>query len=359
MKTPMLAGWLGSLSLTVALLPVASSSAQDSTRRSDSVAAIDADFGRSLRQLERQRIERLARLAEQQPADEAAATYLVLFQDALAAGLYRDSEPIAERILQQGNAPPQLRYLANLTNILAEVDRGAFEESLKSIEAAIAAGKKHAKADDPALAGAVLPEAVRLSLVETYYQRLVQAAQFDIARRAFSLIRDEAPDPRMREYAAGRLNRLAMIGKPAPPIVGTDVDGKPFDLAKLKGQVILVDFWATWCLPCAVQAVQLDDLRDRYYDQGFRVVGINLDSLDQNASKDPSDHLPAVRRFLIEHNVRWPNLLNGPDARDFAHAYGVNEIPVNFLIGPDGNIIAVDLIGTSLESAVQKALKSK
>ncbi len=161
----------------------------------------------------------------------------------------------------------------------------------------------------------------------------------------------------MRTYAASRLARLEMVGQPAPPIVGNDIDGKPVNLADLRGNVVLVDFWASWCLPCAAEAVRLGEFYDRYHDRGFRILGINLDTLDRDASKNPADHMPTIRRFLIENNVRWPNLVSGADDRDIARAYGVTEIPANFLIGPDGKILAVDLIGSSLESTVQKALK--
>ncbi len=142
MKTPPLARRLGSLTLALASLATLHANAQDPPARDDSVATIDADFQKALRQLERQRIERLAQLAERQPADDATATYQTLFQDALAAGLYREAEPTAERLLQRQGTPPQLRYLANLANILAEVDRNAFEESLASLEAAITTRKQ-------------------------------------------------------------------------------------------------------------------------------------------------------------------------------------------------------------------------
>lgn len=356
MTKTLLAGLLGGL----CLLPVSAPFAQEPERVEESVATIDAEFQRAFRDLERQRITRLARLADRQTGPEAVATYLVLFQDALTTGHFAEAEPIAERILQQGQSPTQLRYLAHLTNILAEVDRSDFEESLKSLKAAIidARPKADGADDDPQL-DSLLPEATRLSLIETYYQRLVQASQYDIARRAFSLLQDQVQDPQIREYVKGRLERIDMVGKPAPAITGQDIDGKDFRLDELKGQVVLIDFWATWCLPSAVEAEQFGKLLNRYQEQGLRIVGINLDPLDQGASRDPDDHMPVVRRFLIEHNIRWPNLLNIPDAQDFARIYGVTDIPANFLVGPNGEIVAIDLLGGSLEAAIQKALESR
>ena len=66
--------------------------------------------------------------------------------------------------------------------------------------------------------------------------------------------------------------------------------------------------------------------------------------------------LPAVRRFLVRHRVTWTNLLNGQGAADFAAAYGVEEIPANFLIGRDGKVVAVEQSGDALERAVVDAL---
>ena len=59
--------------------------------------------------------------------------------------------------------------------------------------------------------------------------------------------------------------------------------------------------------------------------------------------------MPNIRRFLLDHNVRWPNLINGTGAHDYAKAYGVTEIPTNVLIGRDGNVIHLDLSRKNLE----------
>ena len=65
--------------------------------------------------------------------------------------------------------------------------------------------------------------------------------------------------------------------------------------------------------------------------------------------------MPNIRRFLLDHNVTWPNLINGPGDRDYAGAYGVTQIPANVLIGRDGTVIHLDLTRSNLEAAVEKA----
>jgi hypothetical protein len=96
-------------------------------------------------------------------------------------------------------------------------------------------------------------------------------------------------------------------------------------------------------------------LEAAYRGKGFRIVGINLDMM-QDGGVSAESVTPNVRRFLVDHNVRWPNLINSPGDRDYAKAYGVTEIPANALIGRDGKILRLDLGGADLEAVLAKAL---
>jgi peroxiredoxin len=169
------------------------------------------------------------------------------------------------------------------------------------------------------------------------------------------LVLQEADNPAVKAFCTGHLNRLDMIGTPAPPIQGTDHDGKPVSLAELKGNIVLVVFWASWCLPSSAEVAWLDQVYDSYHNRGFRVVGINLDTASDAAAKLETV-MPNVRRFLLDHNVRWPNLVNGTGAHDYAKAYGVAEIPSNILIGRDGTAIHLDLARKNLDAVVARAV---
>ncbi len=127
-------------------------------------------------------------------------------------------------------------------------------------------------------------------------------------------------------------------------------------LAGLKGNVVLVVFWASWCLPSSAEVAALDQVFGTYKDRGFRVVGINVDTLQGDRPKLETV-LPNVRRFLLDNNVRWPNLINGTGTNDYAKAYGVVDIPSNVLIGRDGTVIHRDLSPRkNLASVVAKAV---
>jgi thiol-disulfide isomerase/thioredoxin len=314
---------------------------------------INSDFDRGVAELERRRLEQLARLAAGQGKVEAGKTYEEYFRLVIANGLYREAEPMAERLMNAGGMSPEVGALAVLVNIIAEADRGAYEESVASIAAAIEAGRRdNGEADKVAVP---LPLETRLTLIDAYCRRLNQAGQFEVARKALRLIEGNARDAVIKDLAASRLKRLGMIGKPAPPIAGTDVDGKPVRLEDSRGDVVLVYFWASWCLPNAAEIAWFEQVARMYRMRGFRVLGINLDAA-QDGGQPLETVMPNIRRFLLDHNVTWPNLINGPGDRDYAGAYGVTQIPANVLIGRDGTVIHLDLTRSNLEAAVEKAL---
>jgi peroxiredoxin len=330
---------------------------QPAAAASETLESINADYNRKLLELERQRLERLGQLAARQAPRDAAETYETLFRLAIANNLFSDAEPAAEHVLKSTSSPsPVVLFLAQTINIIAEADRGAYDESLASLRRAI--GEK-APQDRPAAAPtALLDTPSLLALCSAYYQRLLQGNRFDIARKAFQLVHEETSNPAVKEFCAARLNHFNMVGKPAPPIQGTDIDGKPVSLSDFKGNVVLVVFWASWCMPSSAEIAWLDQVYEAYRDRGFRILGINLDIVENGGTKLETV-MPNIRRFLVNHNVRWPNLVNGSGPNDYAKAYGVTDIPANFLIGRDGTIVHLDLARKNLEQAVARAVAQR
>jgi peroxiredoxin len=253
-----------------------------------------------------------------------------------------------------GGAPPIVQFLAQTIDIIASADRGAYEESLTELRNLLGAAPKQGRAGEPA--NGSLDTSALLTICEAYCQRLLQADQFDAARQAFQMLLNESANAGVKAYSASRLAQLDMIGKPAPAINGTDLDGKPLKLAELKGKVVLVVFWASWCMPSSAEVAALDQVYGTYQSRGFRVVGINVDTKQSDGPKVET-LLPNIRRFLLDNNVRWPNLINGMGANDYAGAYGITAIPSNVLIGRDGNVIHFDLSPRkNLASVVAKAV---
>jgi peroxiredoxin len=334
-----------------------SKAVQPAAAASETLESIHADYNRKLLELERQRLERLAQLAARQAPRDAAETYETLFRLAIANNLFSDAETPAEQVLKSASSPsPVVLFLAQTINIIAEADRGAYDESLASLRRAIA---DQAQRNPPAAAPtALLDTPSLLALCGAYYQRLLQGNRFDIARKAFQLVTEDTSNPAVKEFCAARLNRLNMVGQPAPPINGTDIDGKPVSLSNLQGNVVLVVFWASWCMPNSAEITWLDHVYEAYRRRGFHILGMNLDVV-QNGGMKLEVVMPNIRRFLVDHNVRWPNLVNGTGPNDYAKAYGVTEIPANFLIGRDGTIVHLDLSRKNLERAVARAVAQR
>lgn len=114
---------------------------------------------------------------------------------------------------------------------------------------------------------------------------------------------------------------------PAPQVTLTDLDGQKLDLTGYKGDVLLVDFWATWCDPCRAEIPHFVQLQNKYRDQGFRVLGISMD-----------DGSRQVREFYQTYQMNYPVAMgNAKLAESFG---GVLGLPVSFLIGRDGRIYA-------------------
>ena len=178
--------------------------------------------------------------------------------------------------------------------------------------------------------------------------RLIRDGRYDVARALCELACQGDAPAALKDHFGARLTRIDRIGKPAPPIAATDVDGKPAALAELKRKVVLIDFWATWCPPSLAEIPTLKALDHKYRDQGLVIMGINVDAMHHD-SKEQGSVLPKVRRFLVDHRITWTNVLSGQGALDLAASYGVEQIPANFLVGRDGNIVALEQSGDSLE----------
>ena len=121
-------------------------------------------------------------------------------------------------------------------------------------------------------------------------------------------------------------------GIPAPEFTLNDRDGNPVSLASLRGQYVLLDFWASWCVPCRESMPHLKELYEAYHDKGLEILGISTDS-------DPDDW----KQALAEIDAPWLHVLDETPARRkgsrTADTYGVHAVPTLFLIDPEGKMV--------------------
>jgi len=318
----------------------------------ESVKAINEDYSRQVQALERLRLERLAGLAVRQNAADAAATYEQLFRLAAAANMYADAEQAADIVVKAGSPAFITRALAYLVKVIALADRGAYDQSLESLKLAVA---EKAQAAQAGPAGAQLSTTEIVAICDAYYQRLIQGGQYENAKKALQVLLASSQNSILKGFLSSRLTRLEQIGKPAPAISGTDLDGRPFNLADAKGKVVLVVFWASWSLPSGAEIDSLQQVAELYRAKGFEIVGINLDTLQEDGNT-LATVMPNVRHFLLDHNVRWPTLINGQEDKDYAKAYSITEIPANVVVGRNGTVTQIDLVTKNFESMIGRAV---
>jgi len=121
-----------------------------------------------------------------------------------------------------------------------------------------------------------------------------------------------------------RQGEPSVAGRRAPDFT-VETGGRQFHLSDLRGKVVVLDFWASWCPPCVEEAASLNALQQRISTQGGTVIGISWDD-------DPS----AYQKFLGEHQVNFPTYRD--DGRKIGTNYGTVMIPEAYLISRDGRI---------------------
>lgn len=136
-------------------------------------------------------------------------------------------------------------------------------------------------------------------------------------------------------YGATTRGPGQLQGGPAPDFTLELFDGGEISLRDLQGQIIVLNFWASWCTPCRDEAPMLESVWQRYRGQGVSVIGV-----------DYKDTEPPARAFIEEFGITYPN---GPDPRSrIARAYGVQGVPETFVITQEGEIAKV-FVGSPTE----------
>lgn len=264
------------------------------------------------------------------------------------SGMQAEESAAAPAAAPAAEAPVTTEFRALFEKITAKLKSGPqteadLAEELKGFDVILAkyAGQK---TDEVAMV-AVMKARLYLEVLENTEKGIAILKQVKIdfpgtkvAERIDGLI------TQLEQQAASEA-RLA-IGNDFPAINEHGIDGEPLSTTALKGKVVLVDFWATWCGPCVAELPNVLAAYQKYHGKGFEIVGISLDK-----NKD------ALTGFIKEKGMTWGQYFDGKGWQNkVSTEFGITSIPATFLIGRDGKIVAKDLRGAALDKKLAELL---
>lgn len=191
---------------------------------------------------------------------------------------------------------------------------------------------------------------------QTYFAALETAeplaAEELLRRRASPAETNEA----VRDMAAGRLRVIEARRTPLE-LRFTAADGREVDLAQLRGKVVLIDFWATWCVPCLREMPTIRAAYRRYRDRGFEIVGIAFEKAPGPRASTMERTPAQLVQFARENDMPWPHHYDGRYwDNEFGRRFSIRELPTAFLLGRDGRLVTTDVHGDKLEAALSRLL---
>jgi thiol-disulfide isomerase/thioredoxin len=180
-----------------------------------------------------------------------------------------------------------------------------------------------------------------LDKMEKTIPQSVYTAQY---KKRFLDLENQVNQQKMQEEMA----KKTAVGSIAPDIKLLTPDGKELALSSLRGKVVLLDFWASWCGPCRRENPNVVRIYNTYKDKGFTVFSVSFDK-----SAEP------WKAAIAQDGLIWPNHVS--DLKGWgsmaAGLYGITSIPRTFLLDKDGKILATNLRGEELEQKVKEILE--
>lgn len=150
-----------------------------------------------------------------------------------------------------------------------------------------------------------------------------------------------------QEEQMARLDNLIPVGSEAPDFTQPTPDGKQLSLSSLRGKVVLIDFWASWCKPCRMENPNVKRVYDQYKAKGFEILGVSLDR-----------EKGAWTQAIAQDGLPWKHVSDLAFWNNAAaQQYGVSSIPYTVLVDKDGKVLGKNLRGPALEEKLAEVFK--
>ena len=166
------------------------------------------------------------------------------------------------------------------------------------------------------------------------------------AAKWYSRIAKEFPKSRVAKKATGAQTRLDSVGK-ILTLKGQSPSGQLIDLSKYRGQVVLIQYWATWCKPCKADMPTLKDLASRYGKSGFDILGVNLDGTAEEMAE-----------YVKEYQLPWPQIYEegGLDSRP-ANELGILTLPTMILVDKEGKVVNRNIRVAEIDGELRRLIR--
>lgn len=248
-------------------------------------------------------------------------------------------QELRESLINSPDLPESERFRLRLLQVQQEAS-GKHGEGMSAVLDAMEAGARKLMKEFP---GRTEPYNLLVQIVSA----AVQDGDLDRARRLATELEGSKLPEASKNLVRAQLKRYDVVGKPFV-FIALGLDGKEINLEKLRGKVVLIDYWASWCGPCMAEVPNMKRLYDELHSQGLEIIGVNLDE-----SRD------VLKATVEKHGMNWLHHFDGanPDG-GWAGKYGISAIPTMWLI--DKNGVLRDLNARQdLEGKIKKMLAEK